>query len=81
MHRLKEEYAHKEALAKTYIGFKQQIDKLERENDPLVPDLLAAVLNAIQKNSAQTLNGDHGDKLPVQEIAEAVGKVVAPNKP
>lgn len=80
MHRLKEEYAHKEALAKTYIGFKKQIDSLQRENDPLVSDLLAAVLNAIQINSAQTLNGKHGDKLPIQEIAEAVGKVVARNK-
>ena len=30
--RLQQEYAHKEALAKSYAGFKEQIDSLDKDD-------------------------------------------------
>jgi hypothetical protein len=70
MQRLAEEYAHKEALAQSYEGFKQQIVELGKEDDPLVRNLLEVILKAISINAAKTLEGKHGDKMPVQEIIE-----------
>lgn len=74
MHRLAEEYAHKEALATSYEGFKKQIIELNREGDPLMSELLEKVLSAISANSAKTLEGKHAEKMPIQEIVEEVAK-------
>lgn len=70
MQRLAEEYAHKEALAKSYEGFKQQIMNLGKEDDALLRNLLEVVLKAIASNAAITLDGRHGEKMPVQEVIE-----------
>ncbi len=75
--RLKQEYAHKEALAKSYQSFKNQIDKLENEEESqLLIKLLDTAINAVAKNASETLDKKHGDKLPVIELSEkSLGKV------
>lgn len=70
MQRLAEEYAHKEALAQSYEGFKQQIVELGKDDDALLRNLLEVVLKAISINAAKTLEGKHGEKTPVQDIIE-----------
>lgn len=70
MQRLAEEYAHKEALAQSYEGFKQQIVELGKDDDALLRNLLEVVLKAISINAAKTLEGNHGEKMPVQEVIE-----------
>lgn len=70
MHRLAEEYAHKEALAKSYEGFKQQIVDLSKDDDQLLRNLLEVILRAISSNAAKTLEGKHGEKMPAQEVLE-----------
>lgn len=70
MQRLAEEYAHKEALAQSYQGFKKQIAELGKADDPLVRNLLEVILKAISINAAKTLEGKHGEKMPVQEVIE-----------
>lgn len=70
MQRLAEEYAHKEALAQSYEGFKQQIVELGKQDDALLRNLLEVVLKAISINAAKTLEGKHGEKMPVQEVIE-----------
>lgn len=70
MHRLAEEYAHKEALAKSYEGFKKQIIELGKEDNVLLSELLASMLKAVSLNAAKTLDGKHGEKMPVQEVIE-----------
>jgi hypothetical protein len=70
MQRLAEEYAHKEALAQSYDGFKRQIVELGKDGDPLVQSLLEVILKAISTNAAKTLDGEHGEKMPVQEVIE-----------
>lgn len=70
MQRLAEEYAHKEALAQSYEGFKKQIDELGKKDDTFVQKLLEEILKAISLNAAKTLDGKHGEKMPVQDIIE-----------
>ena len=77
MQRLAEEYAHKEALAQSYQGFKKQVVELGKGDDVLLKSLLEVMLKAISNNAAQTLEGKHGEKMPVLEvIEEAVKKAV-----
>lgn len=64
--RLKQEYAHKEALAKSYQSFKLQIEELDSENkEPLLEKLLAAAIETIAMNASSTLDKKHGDNAPL----------------
>lgn len=82
--RLEQEYAHKEALAKSYDSYKKQIEDLGAENDDLMRDLLAKAVDAIAFNASTSLDGRHGDKIPIQEAVEkaivAAVKVMAKEK-
>lgn len=68
--RLEQEYAHKEALAKSYDSYKKQIEELGGESDQLMRDLLAKAVDAIAFNASTSLDGKHGDKIPLQEAME-----------
>ena len=69
--RLKQEYAHKEALAKSYQSFKQQIEDLDSENkEPLLEKLLAATIDTIATNASSTLDKKHGDNAPLTGVVE-----------
>lgn len=64
--RLKQEYAHKEALAKSYQSFKLQIEELDGENkEPLLEKLLAVAIDTIATNASSTLDKKHGDNTPL----------------
>lgn len=66
--RLQQEYAHKEALAKSYQSFKMQIEQLQTQDDELMKKLLNTAINAISKNASETLDKKHGDQTPINEI-------------
>ena len=70
MHRLAEEYAHKEALAKSYEGFKQQIIDMDINTKAMLAELLEVLLKAVSLNAARTMDGKHGDKMPAHEAIE-----------
>ncbi|SDE36220.1 hypothetical protein [Kordiimonas lacus] len=74
--RLEQEYAHKEALAKSYESFKQQIHELGQENDVIMEQLLEAAIRVVAYNASATLDGKHGDKVPLQEAIERAVPVV-----
>lgn len=66
--RLQQEYAHKEALAKSYQSFKNQIDSLgEERKEELLHKLLSAAIDAVASNASDTLDKKHGDKTPAHE--------------
>jgi hypothetical protein len=65
--RLQQEYAHKEALAKSYQNFKIQIEALEQSDPELMKKLLSSAIDAVSKNASDTLDKKHGDKTPVHE--------------
>lgn len=67
--RLEQEYAHKEALAKSYESYKKQIEKLnEEEKSKLLPILMENMLKAIALNPAETLDKNHKEATPIEEI-------------
>jgi hypothetical protein len=68
--RLEQEYAHKEALAKSYESYRKQISDLGLRSDELMRDLLEKSVNAIAFNASTSLDGKHGDKIPAHEVVE-----------
>ena len=69
--RLEQEYAHKEALAKSYESYKKQIEKLnEEEQSKLLPILMGNMLKAIALNPADTLDKNHKEPTPIEEIVK-----------
>ena len=75
--RLQQEYAHKEALAKSYDSYKKQIRELGQENDEMLLSLLNKAIDAIAHNASQTLDGKHGDKMPLQEAIDRLTELIA----
>ncbi|KEA61855.1 hypothetical protein ADIMK_4002 [Marinobacterium lacunae] len=69
-HRLQQEYAHKEALAKSYHSYKQQIEALNATDPEMLQSLIKRSIDTIAYNAAETLDKRHGDKPPIQEVAE-----------
>lgn len=75
--RLQQEYAHKEALAKSYDSYKKQIQELGQESNEMLVSLLNKAIDAIAHNASQTLDGKHGDKMPLQEAVDRLVDIVA----
>lgn len=71
-HRLQQEYAHKEALAKSYQSLKKQIEDLGGQEKELMKRLLDAAIESVAYNASTTLDKKHGDKMPIQEVAEKI---------
>ncbi|QOY51710.1 hypothetical protein [Candidatus Sulfurimonas baltica] len=65
--RLQQEYAHKEALAKSYVSYKMQIDELKQEDKKLLEKLLDSSIDTVAHNASVSLDQKHGDSTPVQE--------------
>lgn len=75
--RLQQEYAHKEALAKSYQGFKKQIEGLvDDKDDILLKQLLQAAIEGVSFNASGTLDGKHEDKVPIIDNSEGLVKVM-----
>lgn len=72
--RLQQEYAHKEALAKSYESFRYQIDALKTDDEQLKKQLLERSIAAIAFNASITLDGKHGDKLPLLETIDKLAE-------
>lgn len=68
MQRLQQEYAHKEALAKSYDSYKTQIEQLDKEDQKLLLKLLDSSIDTIANNASETLDGKHGDGTPFAEL-------------
>jgi len=66
--RLEQEYAHKEALAKSYSSYKQQIIDLKQEDQELLVKLLNSTIDTISDNASKTLDKKHGDKTPAGNL-------------
>ena len=70
--RLQQEYAHKEALAKSYDSYKTQIEQLEQEDSKMLLKLIESSIDTIAYNASETLDGKHGDSTPLQETVKQV---------
>lgn len=70
--RLMQEYAHKEAVASSYISYKKQLDELKEEGQELRLKLLQATIDTVDRNASTTLDGAHGDKSPTHQAVEGL---------
>lgn len=70
--RLQQEYAHKEALAKSYDNYKKQIEQLDDKDMEMQKAFIMKAIDAIAYNASITLDGKHGDKMPTQDVVEKV---------
>ena len=68
--RLQQEYAHKEALASSYEGYKKQLQDLKGDAEDLQKELIAKSINAIAYNASTTLDGKHTEKPPIFQMLE-----------
>lgn len=68
--RLQQEYAHKEALARSYESYKKQLLDLKGDSEELQKALLSKAIDSIAYNASETLDGKHEEKLPAQKILE-----------
>lgn len=69
--RLQQEYAHKEALSKSYVGYKMQIDELEQTDKELLTKLLNSSIDTVAYNASESLDKKHGDGTPATEVIKA----------
>ncbi|HBI16812.1 MAG TPA: hypothetical protein DDY52_01470 [Candidatus Moranbacteria bacterium] len=70
--RLEQEYAHKESIAKSYEGFKRQIESLEEtdEHKELSMKLMRNIVNSVGYNPSLTLdNESHREEPPLIDKA------------
>jgi len=70
--RLQQEYAHKEALAKSYDNYKKQIEQLDDKDLEMQKAFIMKAIDAIAYNASSTLDKNHGDKIPAQELLEKI---------
>ncbi len=70
--RLTQEYAHKEAVAKSYGSCKKQT---EGADPKLLESLLKNTIESIAYNPSGTLDRKHGDKMPVQELLKKLYEI------
>lgn len=70
--RLQQEYAHKEALAKSYDNYKKQIEQLDDKDKEMQKSFIMKAIDAVAYNASTTLDGNHGDKMPGFEVLEKI---------
>lgn len=72
--RLQQEYAHKEALAKSYDNYRKQLEDLDGEDTDMRKTFIMKAIDAIAYNASATLDGKHGEKMPLLEMLEKAAK-------
>jgi hypothetical protein len=71
--RLQQEYAHKEAFAKSYESYKKQLETLlKAEGETLQRELISKAIEAIAYNASQTLDGKYRDKMPLEHALDVL---------
>jgi hypothetical protein len=70
--RLHQEYAHKEAFAKSYESYKKQLTELNIDTNDLQKALIEKAIQAISYNASVTLDGKHEDLTPLTQVFEKV---------
>lgn len=70
--RLEQEYAHKEAMAKSYASYKKQIEELKQEDQQLLVKLIESSISTISHNASESLDKKHGDNTPATEILKSI---------
>lgn len=68
--RLRQEYAHKEAVTSSYQSFKQQIDNLDDNQAEMLTALMSTAIKTIDFNATQALDKHKQESTPVNEVVD-----------
>ncbi|PML16994.1 hypothetical protein [Vibrio breoganii] len=74
--RLYAEYAHKEAIAKSYQGFKNQIKELHDSDSDMLKSLIKQAMEAYSFNPSSTFDKKHKTSSPTSELKDIVNAEV-----
>lgn len=74
--RLQEEYRHKEAAAKSYSGYKEQIKEVQddKERDELIAKLMDNLVEMTSENPNKALDKTKKENIPMIEFFEKLAK-------
>ena len=78
--RLRREYEHKETLARTYIGYKTQIQNLNETDEALMKKLLDSSIDTIAYNASKSLDKKHDESTPIIELIKKTLDKLNPKK-
>ena len=80
--RLQEEYAHREAMSKSFIGYKREIEKLDpKDSTWIASSLIKNIVDTINKNPSEVLDGIRSDKSPWEWLIQIHKHYTKPEKP
>lgn len=69
--RLQEEYKHKETLARSFLGFKEQIDKIQdTQKEILTAKLMKNLVEMTNENPNKSLDKTSKENIPTLELGE-----------
>ncbi len=69
---LLQEYSHKTIFAKSYIAYKQEIEKLESPDSNLQPKLLEAMIETLKRSPTTIFSKKHSSDLPIEELKQII---------
>lgn len=81
--RLQQEYAHKEVLARSFEGYKAEIQKLDKQDEAkeIMTILMGNVVDMTSSNPSKTLDENHEDKShPVSSLGSKILDKFFPNR-
>jgi DNA repair exonuclease SbcCD ATPase subunit len=77
LERLRQEYAHKQAVTSSYQSFKEQIDRLGEKQPEMLSALMNTAIKTIGDNASKVLSNNSKESSPVHETISAVGHGVS----
>lgn len=77
LERLRQEYAHKQAVTSSYQSFKEQIDRLGENQPEMLSALMNTAIKTIGNNASKVLGNNSKESTPVHESISAVGQVAS----
>lgn len=72
--RLMQEYLHKAAVAKSYVGYSAQVEALGLTTENLKEELLRVAIDALAINAAKTLDKQTKNDTPIEAALDLMGK-------
>lgn len=73
--RLQEEYKHKETLARSFLGFKEQIDKIQdTQKEILIAKLMKKLVETTNENPNKALDKTNKENIPMIDFFEKFAK-------
>ncbi|MBE0471828.1 MAG: hypothetical protein IBX55_20250 [Methyloprofundus sp.] len=75
--RLRQEYAHKQAVTSSYQSFKEQIDRLGANQPEMLTALMNTAIKTIGDNASKIFTSTTKESSPIHEVVSATGQLAS----